>query len=378
MTVKRILGPTCFVVVCGILWLGLWPLRRPRNDATWLGKENGLRLSGYGTMLSTESFQMPVAEEEAQSSLEIWVEPGLTIDSSTLLTFSTPKYPLQFSMQQYLSTLILKRRMPGQARRRVAVGVEGVLHQGRPVFVTITSGPAKTATYVDGQLARIFPDFRVGTDFTGQLVIGTSAVRTDGWLGKVKGLAIYNRELTADVVRRHFESWTSRGAPEVTSGDNLKALYLFDEETGRVVHNVVGTSLDLYIPKRFSLLHQPFLTPFWTEYTPNWDYLRDTMMNVVGFVPLGFVFCAYWTLARPIKSATLASVAVGFAVSLTIEMLQSFLPTRNSGTTDLFTNSFGTFLGARLFFSPRVVGLLVWASELGQSLKKNTELRKPL
>lgn len=358
MTIKRILGLICFAVLCGILWLGLWPFRRPRNDATWLGRENGVRLSGYGTMFTADSFQMSVPEEQAESSLEIWVEPGLTIDSSTLLGFSTSKYPLQFAIQQYLSTLILKHRVSGQTGRMAAVGAAGILHQAKPVFVTITSGRTKTAIYVDSRLARTFPDFRLGADFTGRLVIGTSPVRTDGWLGKVKGLAIYDRELPAEAIRKHFESWTSRGSPDIESGQNLKALYLFDEETGQVAQDRARSGLDLYAPRRFSLVRQPFLKPFWEEYQPGWEYLRDMTMNVVGFVPLGFVFCAYWSLGRSIKSATLVTVAAGLAVSLTIEVLQSFLPTRNSGTTDLFTNTLGTFLGAQVHRIPAVEWLL--------------------
>ncbi len=338
-------------LLCVILALGLWPFHRPRNEVAWLGNENGLRFGGYGTILSSGTFQMAGSQDEASCSLEIWLQPGLTSDSNTFFAFSTPENPLQFSLHQYLSNLILERENRGDQHRTGVIGIEGTFHQIKPVFITITSDTQETAMYVDGALARAFPGFRLGKDFTGQLVIGTSPVETDGWPGQLRGLAIYHRELTAEQVLKHYETWTMQGVPELIGTERMAALYLFNEHAGSVVHNAVRPGIDLYIPKRFSLLHQIFLKPFWREYEPSLGYWRDILLNVVAFIPLGFFFCSYWSSVRPIIRPALAATVLGLAVSLTIEILQSYLPTRSSGTTDLFTNTLGTFLGVRLYGS---------------------------
>jgi glycopeptide antibiotics resistance protein len=141
---------------------------------------------------------------------------------------------------------------------------------------------------------------------------------------------------------------------ELQTTDGIQALYLFSERSGRYVHNSVNPALDLQIPPRFVLLHEPFLIPFWREFEFNWGYAQDLLINIIGFVPLGVVFYLYWISARPIQHPVAATVLLGFAASLTIEVLQSYLPTRNSGTTDLFTNTLGTSVGIALCRVPAV------------------------
>ena len=351
MMTARIPGLACLSILCGILVAGLWPFQRPKNAVTWSANENGLRFGDYGTILSSGTFHMTGSAEDASCSLELWLQPELTKDSNTILSFSIPDNPLQVSLHQYLSYLILRREIRGGQDRTAVIGTEGVFRQIKPVFITITSGALETKMYVDGALADRFPQFQLGKDFTGQIVIGTSPVANDSWQGELRGLAIYHQQLSSAQVLQHYETWTKRGRPEITNDERGIALYLFAEHGGNVVHNAIRPGIDLYIPERYTLLHQVFLNPPWKEYKPGWDSWRDMLINIAGFIPLGFVFCGYWSLVRPISRPAFATIVLGFAVSLTIEILQSYLPTRSSGTTDLITNTFGSFVGVKLFGS---------------------------
>jgi VanZ family protein len=338
----------CLSILCGMLFAGLTPFHRPQNAVSWLANQNGLSFGRHGIVLSSGAFPITASDTLASSSLEIWVQPGPVQESNVLLSFATPENHEKFLLRQYHSSLILTSNMEPD-HRATNVGVEKDFHQTKPVFLTITSDEQGTLVYIDGAQADRFPHFQAGKDFIGQLVLGSSAVADDGWRGQVRGLGIYRRALTPAQVREHFETWTKHGRVQPSSGEQPIALYLFDEHAGSVIHNAVRSGVDLNIPERYLLPHQRFLEPFWQEYAPGRTHLKDILVNIFGFMPLGFCFYAYWSLVRPIGRAAMFTMFVGFALSLTIEVLQSFLPTRNSGTSDLITNTFGTFLGIKLY-----------------------------
>jgi VanZ family protein len=240
------------------------------------------------------------------------------------------------------------------------------------LFVTVTSHGGQASVYIDGALARTARKFPLSNqDFDGELVIANSPVDGDSWTGLLRGLAFYNQELTPAQVYRHFTTWTTKGQPEVSENERAVALYLFNERAGGVIHNQVFSGTDLYIPDRYLVLDQALLMPFWKEFDPSWSYWKDVLVNIAGFVPLGFLFCAYFSLAGRIKRPVLVTILLGFMVSLTIESLQSFLPTRDSGTTDLITNTSGTCLGAWLYRCNfwRVLFARIWAHLVGTAVQ---------
>jgi VanZ family protein len=348
----KILSVICAFILCGILVAGLWPFHRPRNEVTWLGDHNGLRFGKHATVLSSGSLAMTSSGDEASCSIEIWLQPSLMDASSTFLAFSTPENPLQFMLRQSEADLELQRESGNQPPQAptTSLYVDDVFRGAKRVFITVTSGPQETSVYLDGTLAKTSRGFRLArNDCTGQLVVGDSPLESHNWSGQLWGLAIYSRELTAGQVFRHYETWAARGRPEISENERVVALYLFDEHGGRVVHNRVSSGIDLHIPERYLIWHQIFLERPWQEFKPSRGYLKDVLINIAGFIPLGFFFCAYFSSAPQVKRAALATIILGGTVSLTIEVLQAYLPTRYSGMTDLVTNTLGTCLGVILY-----------------------------
>ncbi len=293
------------------------------------------------------------AEHPARYALEIWLEPALGAGSNTILSVYSPRNPLQFSLHQSNSDLAIEYQAPGGQHRRAYV--DSILQRDQAVFLTVASGAEGITVYLNGLPARRFPGFRPpGKGLAGRLVIGTSPTQEDCWSGRLRGLALYRTELTPKRIFEHYRTWTQSGQPTLAKDDQSEALYLLNEHSGDTLHNRIGSGVNLYIPERFLVLHEKFLDPPWKEYYSGVGYWKDLAINIGGFVPLGFAFCAYWALSCAIKRAVFTAVLLGVAVTLTIEILQSYLPTRQSGVTDLFTNTFGTVLGAALYCWPPV------------------------
>jgi len=178
----------------------------------------------------------------------------------------------------------------------------------------------------------------------------------DSWSGQIMGLAVYDTTLTSQQVEKHFETWTPDKGTALEDKERPVALYLFNESSGTVAHNRIGSGVDLAIPTRYSVLHPGFLRPVWSQQsyyaTRPWtrlSYWEDIAVNIFGFVPLGFLFLAYFSVVKQVQKSAMLVVTLGFAISLTIEVAQRFLPTRDSGMMDLITNTLGTFLGVVLF-----------------------------
>ena len=83
------------------------------------------------------------------------------------------------------------------------------------------------------------------------------------------------------------------------------------------------------------------------------DYIRNTVLNVILFMPFGFLLPAVWKEYRSLKAVALA----GLSLSLFIEILQIFT-FRLTDVDDLITNTAGSVAG--YYISRRFSFKLPW------------------
>jgi VanZ family protein len=324
--------------------VGLWPFHAPKNDVSWLKNENGLYLGQHGTVLSSGELKVRHLLNDSGCSVEIWLQPGPVRVSSVLLSVTRSGVPsMPLLLYQWTDHLVLRYASLKENREQTNKLVVGdIFHEGKRVFVTITSAGEGTDVYLDGTWVDRRA-FRISSDdLGGTLVLAGKA----GWSGRLLGLAVFESKLSAAQISRHYESWTQHQRPVISATENPVAAYLFTERGGNVVHSDIDSSTDLVIPKRYSVLHPAFLAPPWKEFRPTWSFLKDIGVNIAGFVPIGFFFRAYRLSVRRRDPGLISAVIIGFAVSSAIEILQGALPTRDSGITDILANTFGAGIGA--------------------------------
>src|SRR5215467_11189700 len=372
---KKNAAAICFAILCVMIVAAFWPFTlHPANHVAWLSGEDGLRFNGGGIILTTRNPEFAGSQSPTSASLELWLEPSQDKYSEALLSFSSHENPERFRLRQSHDFLLVLQESFASGRRAglTSLWIPHAFQVHKRRFIVITSAPRGTTVYLDGLPAESSSTFEFGSkDFSGRLILGASPTAYDTWRGKLLGLALFGHELTSAQVLQHHHAWLNGRAEELKS-DQPTALYTFVERSGIVVHNQVGYGPDLTIPASFNVLYKPFLKSPWREFYPNQAYVRDVLINIAGFVPLGFFFCMLFTSDETSRKALVATMILGAVFSLTIEVLQGFIPMRDSGTTDIITNTLGTALGAMLYRGRALEVLLGWL-ESPKSLRVDSE-----
>lgn len=356
----RVLAALCIAITGGILFAGLWPFSAPRNEVSWLSN-GGIEFGHHGIAVSAGAFHP--ADPRSGCTIEIRLEPRHINESGTILAFDgfpNPRYP--FALRQMGDSLAIQRTQydtyGGLDRRWLLT--PGVFAGDKPVTIAVTGSAASTTIYVNGKQINSSTDFGLAAvDLSGRLVVGNTTMK-DGWPGRIFALAIFDSALSPQQVEQDAQGWLASRAGGSQSVSSPVALYRFDERSGTVVHDRTGSGNglegnDLEIRARYFQLHPAFIDPSWNQFRTRWDgwmrpgYWSDVVVNVLGFIPFGFLFAAYFGFVCHSERPRLWAAFAGIAVSLTIEISQYWLPTRDSSMTDVLTNTMGSAIGALLY-----------------------------
>ena len=103
---------------------------------------------------------------------------------------------------------------------------------------------------------------------------------------------------------------------------------------------------------------------FWMAPLPRYWTGFDIGVNVLGYIPMGFLFAWGMLRQRPVLWALLLATVMAGALSVSMENLQTFLPSRVPSNLDAFLNTCGGLLGALMALGAQRLGLLTYWTRL--------------
>jgi VanZ family protein len=363
--VKGIFSPKWFgwltlAIIIGYLIVGLWPFDfRPLNRVNWITNRVGLQFGTRGVAydpvpLAFSESKEPTARS-ADFSAEVWLEANSEPVGNVfyILAIHNSKLPADLVLCQWKREFLFRAAILHPFAHRISeIGISNALPAGRIHFIAIRGDARGTDLFLDGSLKGHFPGFVLEPDaLAGQLIVGNGDSGKNPWSGQLFGMALFNRRLDTAEITKHYDFWTHKNAQQLTNTPGLTALYLFNEGRGHFAKDFSSNRHHIFIPEVFRPIHRRILIPPWKDlsYNNRPDY-SDIAVNILGFIPFGFCFFIYRQLAAPNHRVVnfLVVMLAGLAISLTIELIQVWLPNRVSSMTDLLTNTTGTLIGVML------------------------------
>jgi hypothetical protein len=344
----------------GILILGLNPKDFYfSNNVKRTSQPQGIKFGKIGIAF-TEAFLEPFSKnisELSEFSFEISLKPQGHHEGifSFIIALHDGEDSEQLLMGQWRTHIILMNADHYNYKRQMKrISFETATLPSEEFFITVTTGKGGTKLYIDGQLLLQKNDLTLKIPNGGtrtRLIIGNSAYGRNFWKGKVYGLAFYQYKLTSHQVKIHHDQWSKYKNFSFAKKENPYLLYLFNETNISTVVDRSGHNNHLNIPSRMRILKKRFLRQPTGILNFNSVPIKDIILNLIGFIPFGIILTA--SLIRMDgfigKHGQLMTVVFGLLLSLTIEIIQSWMPTRYSSILDLVLNTSGTLAGATIY-----------------------------
>lgn len=331
------------------------------NKVSWIADQPGIRFSRFGIAFTNPIDDLIASRQSDPDafSIEIALKPATYrgYKFKFILAFHNGEDRDQLVVGQYRSWFIV---MNGddyahnrKTKRLTANAADAASQSPQTLLVTITTGKEGTKIYFDGELVSTQKDLTLKIPVNGKarLLVGNSVCGKRPWRGDIYGLALYRHTLTSQEAALHFNRWSKDQILSYDRDDKPFVLYLFDEMGGTRALDQSGGNRHLEIPSMMQVLEKIMLAPPWKEFKFNRNFVTDTIVNLVGFIPFGFIlFAVFIRLGGAFeKHGVLITVAFCFSVSFALEILQAWIPSRSSTMLDLALNTLGAWLGTQTY-----------------------------
>jgi len=343
------------------LFFGLYPKGFYfKNNVRWSTDSPGIDFGKFGIAHSEPFIEGIVGDPALSIDIAIRPEAGAGKGFSHILTLHNGDDESQLMMGQWLSSIVLMNGNDYENKKKSKkIWADTADADSDEIFVTVTSGIGGTSVYLNGQLVKKRKDLILKVpegDSKSRLIIGNSIYGKSSWEGRVRGLAFYRDVFSDHRAALHYSEWIKNGNLRFAEKEKPLILYAFDEKTGIIAIDHGTGKNNLTIPERMTVLKMVFLDTSVEKLKTDSRFIKDFIINLLGFMPFGFIFSALLFRLRgkfPVHFILIA-VGAGFLLSLFIEILQAWLPSRNSDAFDLILNTTGALFGSVMFMLARI------------------------
>lgn len=349
----RILWVLFSLTVGFIVAATLYPFHflRPVNDAIWLPESPGLYFNGRGIAYTEE---VPTIPLQQGISVEILLKerPGSkNWGPKEIISFYDGYASPSLLVGQWGGHLFFYSRFESNNKKiwYKRFRSKNRLTRRKPQLVTFTFDRREKALYINGELSNRERSniSREEEFFSGRLIIGNSPAGGAGWWGEIQGLAVYDRALMASEAEKHNVLVAQKGMPGL-AGEGCLLLYTFEEGEGKTVGNIIGEANPFYVPDH----RVAFIKTILNLRNMRTDLLsgqpmEDFVANIFFFIPYG-ILLSLLLFRRFSLGPFLTIIIVVFSggfLSITVETIQFFLPSRAPAITDVISNMLGSGVG---------------------------------
>ncbi|MCX5811625.1 MAG: exosortase [Proteobacteria bacterium] len=334
----------CFI----LLVIGLFPFNFRQSNNALLNQIDGLMLAPPSTVYTLAPPEKLVNINELSVLVELKTDFTQESGYARIISYSLDPENMNFRVAQWEDRLIFELKT-ADAPRGLHFEVLNIFNNNARKWILISCKGNKIAFYKDGELRKTIETGQIdfaNWDKTYPLSVGSESNGKFCWGGSINRIAIYARSfMPEEVMDLYLHPLEVR--PLI--------YYSFTGNQNRLIADQgIGKPSNLSVPEHFTPYKRSTLEKFYKPYGTTWRsykyHLLDILVNIIGFIPLGFLLASYIVRKKlPLILSILLPTLGGFIVSFTIEILQTYLPGRSSSLNDLICNTIGVLSGSFAF-----------------------------